>query len=80
MELLKGKANDLTLHFYIWFYVNGYIKLETLENFYVPKLEYFINKSTTRDIIAELELELTELSCGLQTEEDLKNNLKAMIK
>jgi|WetSurSiteA1Bulk_404760.scaffolds.fasta_scaffold02782_14 hypothetical protein len=74
------KIIDATLHWYIWLYANGYIKLGRLEDFYVRRLEDFINRPETTDIISQLELELAEMSVGLQTEEELKNNLKIMLK
>jgi hypothetical protein len=71
---------DASLHYNIWLYTCGYIKLETLEDWYVPKLESLINDPNTVYIVAQLELQLAELSDGLQTEEELKNNLKTMIR
>ncbi len=74
------KITDVILRWYIWLYANDYIKLETLEKFYVPKLEYFIDKPETKDIVAQLELGLAEMDDGLQTEEELKNDLREAIK
>jgi hypothetical protein len=74
------KITDVTLHWYIWLYANGYIKLGTLEDFYVRRIEDFVDRPETKDIVAQLELELAEMSDGLQTEEEVKNNLKDMLK
>ena len=71
---------DASLHYNIWLYTNGYIKLRALEDWYVPKLEELIDNPDTVYIIAQLELGLAELQDGLQTEEEFKSDLKVMIK
>jgi len=61
-------------------YTDGFISLEKLENWYVPKLEELVNNPKTVDIVAQLELGLAEFQDGLITEEELKSDLKIMIR
>jgi len=61
-------------------YVDGFISLEKLEDWYVPKLEELVDNPDTVGIIALLELGLAEMYDGLQTEDELKNNLRDIIK
>ncbi len=80
MKKNKMRIRDATFYWYIWLYANGCINLGRLEDFYVRRIEDFINRPETINIVSQLELELVDFSNGLQTEEEVKNNLKEMLK
>lgn len=61
-------------------YIDGVISLEKFENWYVPKLESLIDDAKTGNIVAQIELGLAELQNGFITEDDLKNDLKDILR
>lgn len=68
------------LIFMIQSYIDGEISLGDLEDWYVPKLEIFVDNLETFDIISQLELELADLQDNLPTEDEIKYNLQNIIK
>ena len=73
-------SNTHPLIIMIGFYVDNIIGLKELEDWYVPKLEELVDNPNTADIVAQLELGLAELQDGLITEDELKNDLRDVIK
>jgi len=68
--------NDIDLISTIKDYLDGNINLDEFEDWYIPNVEFLVDNPGTANITSQLELELAELQAGLQSENELKNNLR----
>jgi hypothetical protein len=58
-------------------YINNHIDLESLEDWYVPRLRQFLKDPDSADaeIVAAIELAVTHLAGGVQDEDEIKDIL-----